>query len=289
MKRHRTGRIINVGLLLGFCFLCVYPYWNVVIYALNDSTDALKGSLYLFPRVPTLFNFSELLKNIEIVRAFGVSLFRTAFGVVTSVVMNAMFAYAFSKKYLVGRNFIKWMVVIPLYFAPGIVPMYIVLKQLHLTNSLLTYIIPHIYGSYIIIILHSFFVTIPRSLEEAARIDGAGDGMIFFRIVWPTSKPVLAYIALFQALWHWNDWFIGATYVFDQKIIPVQTLLLNMIKERAADVMIDPSAFAEGRREVTARSLQMAMIVITTVPILLVYPFLQKYFVQGIMIGSIKG
>ncbi len=210
---------------------------------------------------------------------------------VSALVLNAMFAYAFSKKDLLFRPFIKWMVVIPMYFTGGMIPLFIVLRNLGMINNLLTYVVPYTYGSFIIITLHSFFVTIPPSIEEAALIDGAGYGQIFFLIIWPTSTPVLAYIVLFQALFHWNDWFVGATFIFIQDLIPAQTYLLNMIKERSANVLTDPTVMAErdeaGR--VTSRSLQIAMIVITTLPILTTYPLLQKYFVKGLMIGSIKG
>ncbi len=291
LKRMTWGDYLNYALLIGFVLLCVYPYYSVVIYAFNESVDANRGSLYLWPRRPTLENFALLLSDSEILRSFLISIYRTVVGVVSSLVLNAMFAYAFSKKDLLFRPLIKWMVVIPMYFTGGMIPLFIALRNLGMINNLLTYVVPYTYGSFIIIILHSFFVTIPASLEEAALIDGAGYGQIFFRIVWPTSTPVLAYIVLFQALFHWNDWFVGATFIFNQDLIPAQTYLLNMIKERSADVMIDPTVMAEREEagRVTSRSLQMAMIVITTLPILTTYPFLQKYFVKGLMIGSIKG
>lgn len=289
IRKIKIGTIVNYSIIASFCFLCFFPFFNVVVYSFNDSIDAIRGGLYFWPRVFSTDSYRLLLADPRIFQAYRVTITRTVLGVVSSVFLNALFAYAYAQKDLIGKTFIKWMIIIPLYFSGGMIPLFIVLRNLGLVNKIATYIVPYIYGSYMIIIFYTFFRRLPKSLEEAAMIDGAGYGRVFLYIILPISKPVMAYIALFQALWHWNDWFVGATYVFSQDLMPIQTLLLNMIQSRAADTFKDPALLLNDEVAVTSQSLQMAMIVIATVPILMVYPFLQKYFVKGIMLGSIKG
>jgi putative aldouronate transport system permease protein len=288
-KKISIGTVINYAFIASFCFLCFFPFYNVIVYSFNDSIDAIRGGLWFWPRVFSTNSYRLLLTDQRVFRAYQVTVTRTLLGVLSSVLLNALFAYAYAQKDLVGKTFLKWMIVIPLYFSGGMIPLFIVLRNLGLVNKMATYVVPYIYGSYMIIILYTFFRRLPQSLEEAAMIDGAGYGRVFLAIILPISSPVLAYIALFQALWHWNDWFIGATYVYRQDLMPIQTLLLNMIQSRAADTFKEPGLLINDESAVTSQSLQMAMIVIATVPILMVYPFLQKYFVRGIMLGSIKG
>jgi putative aldouronate transport system permease protein len=197
-----------------FSIACVYPFLYVLSISLNDAMDAQKGGIYLWPRKWSLENYEQVFKNEKVISAFGISVFRVVIGTIMSVLLNASFAYALSKRYLRGRRIMNWMVVIPMFFSGGIIPFFLVLHNINLTNSVWTYIIPFLYGSFYIILFRSFFVGIPESLEEAARIDGAHDLRLFLQIIIPISAPVMAAVTLFIGVWHWNDWFVGTAYIF---------------------------------------------------------------------------
>jgi putative aldouronate transport system permease protein len=214
-------------------------------------------------------------------------------GTALTVVLNACFAYSLTKKDLPGRKFILWFVVIPMYFGGGIIPYFLVCRALGLVNTLLVYVLPWIFGPFYILLIRVGLLEVPSSLEESAKLDGAGYGAIFFRIYFPLSLPVLATVALLSGIGHWNDWFDGTVMVLTSRLWPLQTLLLHIIQ--GADIM----AFFKKRNiaiagsymkntRITVESIKMAMLVITVAPIVLLYPFLQRYFMKGLMLGSLK-
>jgi putative aldouronate transport system permease protein len=273
-----------------FSIASLYPFLYVLSISLNDAVDAQRGGIYLWPRVLSLENYAKVFQNDRLLSALGVSLFRVIAGTTIAVLLNAAFSYALSKKYLRGRSLINWIVIIPMFFGGGIIPFFLVLHNLHLTNNLWTYVIPFIYGPFYIVLFRSFFVGLPEALEEAARIDGANDFRIFVQIVLPLSAPVLAAVTLFIGVWNWNDWFVGTAYIFKPQLWTLQNLLYSIIQ--SADVSSFKDAIsqttASKKVKVSVESLKMAMIIVTVLPIVMIYPFLQKHFVAGVMIGSLK-
>ncbi|MBE9914936.1 carbohydrate ABC transporter permease [Paenibacillus donghaensis] len=290
--RLMTG--LNYGLLILLCLSIILPTINVLALSLNVGTDAAKGGIYFWPRQFTLDNFKEVFKQSNIVNAFLISIFRTVLGTVLSVILTAMAAYALKSKTLPGQKQLTFFVFFTMLFSGGLIPYYILLKQLHLTNSIWVYVIPVLYSVWNMMIMRSFFEQTPDGLEEAARIDGCGDLAIFFRIILPTSKPVIATISLFNAVGHWNDWFTGSFYVRNQSIKPLSTVLQEMLTKQQAlsDTLMNATGSMQmqmlDKIQVTGTSLKMATIIIVVTPIVIVYPFLQKYFAKGVMIGSMK-
>lgn len=206
-----------------------------------------------------------------------------------------MFAYGLSKKELVGHRFYTVFCIIPMYIGGGLVPTYLPMHSLKLTNTFWVYVVPSAIGIWNMILMRTYFCGIPAGLEESALMDGAGYFRIFFQIILPISTPIIATIALFNAVWHWNSWFDAAIYVTDADLKPLQSVLINVINQaKQAQKLAEENAgvaseFIEKMTSVSERSLTMATMIVTVVPILLSYPFLQKYFVKGMMVGSLKG
>lgn len=296
MKKKITWfSVLNTILLALVGFSMVYPFIYILAYSLNDGKDSMLGAIYFTPRVFTLDNYAEVFQNPRIWQAYRITLARTILGTFLHVSLCTLAAYALSKKTLPGRTFFTFYIFLPTIFNAGFIPYFITLQKLHLINSFWVYILPLLFNFMHIVIIRTFLQGIPEELEESARIDGYGDLQIFLRIILPLSGPVLATIALFIGVAHWNDWFAGAYYVSNKDMIPVQTLLQQMLTEAEALSTSMQRAAQQGGQTVsmmtgaTPESLRMALLVITVFPILCIYPFLQKYFVKGVMIGSVKG
>ncbi|MBM7564788.1 carbohydrate ABC transporter permease [Paenibacillus sacheonensis] len=280
--------------LLGFSM--IYPFIYILVYSLNDGKDSMMGALYFFPRKFTFDNYSQVFDNPKIWAAYKITLMRTLLGTFLSVLLSTLMAYALSKKTLPGRTFFTFYIFLPTIFSAGFIPYFITLQKLHLINTFWVYVIPSLFSFMHIVIIRTFLQGIPEELEESARIDGYGDFQIFTRIILPLSGPVLATIGLFVGVAHWNDWFTGAYYVSNKDLIPVQTMLQQMLTEAEALSNAAQQASQNGGQTInvngagsTPESLRMALLVIAVFPILCVYPFLQRFFVKGTMIGSVKG
>ena len=298
-KKKASERIfdgINYTFMVLLCAACIYPFVMVLALSLNDGKDAMMGGIYLYPRMFTFDNYNKMLGDRRLIGSLLISVYRTALGAGLAVVLNSMFAYAISKRTLPGRKFFGFFVLVPMYFSGGIIPYYIVCQSLGLINNVLVYVIPWIFLPFYILMIRVHFLNLPDSLEESAKLEGAGYFTIFFRIVFPLSTPVLATVALLSGVMHWNDWFDGTVMVSTDRLWPLQTLLLKIVqgsdimayfKERnlSATGAIGPSR----KVAVTPESLKMTMLMITVIPIVAIYPFLQKYIIKGLLIGSIKG
>lgn len=290
LKKIKPFDIVNVLFLLLICFVMLYPIWYVIVNSFSQGTEVLKGGIYWWPRKFCLENYEAVFKNREIYTAFGVTVLKTVIGTVTSVLFTAMVAYGLSKTYLVGRKFFMVFGVITMFFSGGLIPYFLVIKQLGLLDSFWVYIIPSLFGFYNAIIFMTFFRNIPVELEESARIDGANDFKIFFKIILPVSGPVIATIALFNGVGQWNDYFTGVIYITNEQwLIPIQTFLYKIISESSSTRIVANMPANVRNSMVTSTTIKYATMVVTTFPIVCVYPFLQKYFVQGIMVGSVKG
>lgn len=289
-------KAINYSLLTLLGISTFYPFYYVLVQSLNDGKDALKGGLYFFPRVWTLANYTKAFEDPIILNAFGISVFRTIVGTLLSVLLTAMAAYALARKNLVGKSIISFYFFITTIFSGGMIPFFIVLREFRLTSSLWIYILPSIYSFFNLIIMRTYFQSsIPFELWESATVDGCSEQRIFFQIYLPLSLPMLATIVLFVGVGHWNDWFTGAYYVTDKQLRPAATILQQILSEANFEQSTDvagnyrQNASVSSTANTTPESLRMAFVMIITLPIIFIYPFLQKYFVNGIMIGSVKG
>ncbi|AIQ33580.1 MULTISPECIES: carbohydrate ABC transporter permease [Paenibacillus] len=281
--------IVNNIIMLCICFITLYPIWYVLVNAFNEGTDAMRGGIYWWPRVFSLGNFKAVFDSPGIMQAMWITVAKTVIGTVLHVFFTAMVAYAFSRKGLIGGKFYMLMGTVTLFFAGGLIPSFLLIKDLQLLDNFLVYIIPAMFSFFDLIIFMTFFREIPEGLEEAARIDGANDWSIFLRIVLPVSMPVIATIALFHGVFQWNDYFTGMIYINNTELQPIQTYLFRVVAQSSSTQMMVAAQGSGMTRSVTSQSIKLATMVVTTLPIVFVYPFLQRYFVKGMMIGSIKG
>jgi putative aldouronate transport system permease protein len=281
--------IVNNIIMLCICFITLYPIWYVLVNAFNEGTDAMRGGIYWWPRVFSLGNFKAVFDSPGIMQAMWITVAKTVIGTVLHVFFTAMVAYAFSRKGLIGGKIYMFMGTVTLFFAGGLIPSFLLIKDLQLLDNFLVYIIPAMFSFFDLIIFMTFFREIPEGLEEAARIDGANDWSIFLRIVLPVSMPVIATIALFHGVFQWNDYFTGMIYINNTDLQPIQTYLFRVVAQSSSTQMMVAAQGSGMTRSVTSQSIKLATMVVTTLPIVFVYPFLQRYFVKGMMIGSIKG
>ncbi|HAH61330.1 MAG TPA: ABC transporter permease [Treponema sp.] len=283
-----SDTLINL-LMVIICFIALYPVWYTIIISFNDSADSMRGGIYWWPRKFSLESYRTVFQDQTIIKAFIVTILRTLIGTVTSVFFTAMVGYAFSKKYIMFNKFYTVFGTITMFFGGGLIPYFITIKNIGLYDSFWVYIIPNLFNFYNMIIFMSFFRELPAGLEESAKLDGANDLRIFIRIVLPLSMPVVATIALFNGVWHWNDYFSGVMYINNSDLQPIQTFLYRVVASASASKAVVAMPAGITAQQVSSQSVRLATMVVTTAPIMCVYPFLQKYFVKGIMIGSIKG
>lgn len=285
ISSNRIFSFFNVTLSVIITAVIILPLWNIVVNSFSSSMAVAEGKGIFFPREFSLSNYRAVFKDDSIGRAFMISVLKTVISVVCHVFFCSMVAFGMSKSNLRGRKFYTAMGVFTMFFSGGMIPTYLLLKSLGLLNKFAVYIIPCLFNYYDMIILMNFFRQVPSSLEESARMDGAGVWKVFLQIILPLSKPALATIALFHGVSHWNDFMTARLYILDEKLYPLQMKLYEIIVNQQMASMRNPSGVV---LETTARGVQLATIVVTTVPILIIYPLLQKHFVSGIMLGAVK-
>jgi len=271
--------------------ITLYPFLNVTAKSFNDPIDTVKGGIHIFPRVFTISNYTGLFEGgSNLPSAFRMSVLRTVIGTVSGLLCCAMFAFALSRADFMFRRSFTIILVITMYVGGGLIPEYLLIRNLKLINTFWVYIIPGLINAFNVIVIRAFMDTIPFSLQESAKMDGANDITIFFKIILPLCKPVLATIALFIAVGQWNSWF--DTYLYARSKPELSTLQFELMKilDSAQAVGSATDIYSEGLRSAkrNPEAIKMAITVIATVPILIVYPFLQKYFVSGITLGAVK-
>lgn len=284
-------KAIIVFCLILLCALIVLPFLNVLALAFNDGKDAVRGGITFWPRVFSTDNIRYVLGNSKYLNAYKITISRTLLGSTLSVAITAAAAYALRTKTLPGRKMFNRFFVLTMFFSGGTIPTYLVLNSYGLLNTFWVYIINGaLISAWDLMVMRTFFEGINEELEEAAKLDGANNFTVFVRIILPLSKSVLAVIFLFKAVYHWNDWFSGAYYIKDAALYPMQTIVQRMLQlEEALKDLNAEGADNLLSRSITGESLKMAIVFITITPIICVYPFVQKYFVKGVMIGSVKG
>jgi putative aldouronate transport system permease protein len=276
--------IVNNLLLVLIAVIIVVPLWNIVISSFSSGKALAEGGFVFFPKEYSLENYRTVLRDSSIWKSYLISIAKTVIGVITHLFFCSMVAFAMSKQYLRGRKLYTAMGVITMFFSGGMIPTYLLMKNLGLLNNFMVYILPQLFSYYDMVILMNFFRQVPPSLEESAQIDGAGVWTVFLRIILPLSKPALATIALFNGVYQWNDFMTAKLYVTNKDLYPVQMKLYEIIVQQQTQTMSVGSFVME----TTTKGVQLATIVITTVPIVIVYPMLQKHFVSGMMLGAVK-
>ena len=280
------GFCLIICLIVLFC--CLYPFYYLLIMSFNDGTDAMRGGIYLFPRKFTLKNYFAFFEDAVWFRAFVVTAARTVVGTVSTVIVTCLVAYGLSYQRLMFRKVYTSVIIFCMYCSGGLIPYYVVLRSLGLINTFGVYIIPSLLSLFFVLVGITFFQGIPPELREAALIDGSSEFSLFFRIILPVSLPFLATIALFSGVGHWNSWFDSAFFVQSPELRTLGYVLMQIINKNTLPTGA-AAQVATLHREVTSKSVQMAAMVIAVFPIMCVYPFLQKYFVKGGMIGAVKG
>ena len=290
-KKFAIFPIINIIILSLFGVITLYPCLNVVAKAFSSQGYVISGQVYLIPKGFQLDTISYVLSKPEFLNSFKISVFVTIFGTLFAMFLTVLTAYPLSKPTLRGRKFFLGIFVFIMLFGAGMVPNYILYRSLHLTNTIWALIFSGAFSVFNLFIVKNYYESLPETVEEAARIDGASNMKILFQIVLPMSLPVVATVTLFYGVSYWNNYFAGVMYITDPSLKSLQQYLYDLIT--LAMNTVDSTGVAvdgaENLANITGEVVRSATIVVSTIPILVLYPFLQKYFVKGVTIGSVKG
>ncbi|MCB2307053.1 carbohydrate ABC transporter permease [Clostridium estertheticum] len=285
----------NAIFMVVIVVVTLYPFLNILAISFNNASDTLRGGIYIWPREWTLFNFSSIFATGFLYHAFFISVLRTVISTVLNLFFTTMLAYTLSRKEYFLRKFITTVFVLTMYFSAGMIPSYFLIKNLGLMNHFIVYILPSMIGAFNLIVIRTYIKSLPDSMIEAAKIDGAGEFSIFIKIVFPLCKPVLAVVGLFVAVGAWNTWF--DTFLYASSNQNLSTLQYELMKLLSTSMQTATTAVAQfggkgalsgSSDSVTPQSIRAASTVVAALPILMVYPFLQKYFVVGLNVGSVK-
>lgn len=278
-----------------FTLICIYPFYYLIINTISANDLSANGMINFLPKKIHFQNYINVIKIRGLSTALWISIARTVIGTCCTVLASAFMGFLFIQQKMWRRKFWYRFIIVTMYFNAGLIPMYLTMKNLHLTNTFLVYILPAIVQPFNVILVKTYMESIPRSLQEAAEIDGAGIVTIFYRIIFPISTPILATIAIFSAVGQWNSFQDTLIYITDQKLYSLQYLLYTYINQaNSLAALIKNTAGSGGNymalaTQQTPTSVRMTITVIVVLPILFIYPMFQRYFVKGIMIGSVKG
>ena len=292
-KGEKCFDAFNVLLMISLTIIFVYPYLNTIAISLNDGMDTMLGGITIFPRKFTWVNYKTIFDTEQIPRAFVLTVFITICNTLLALLVTTGAAYAITKRDLPFRNFITWFLIIPMYIGGGVIPTFILYRYLGLLNNILVYIIPGAFSFYNMAIIRTFIQGLPKGLEESAILDGANEVIVLFKIILPLCMPVIATIALWLMVGSWNSWMPTLYYVNERSLFTLQYVVMQLIKQgdilqklAAETALTGGESIAEA--QTTSESVKAAAIIFSTIPILMTYPFLQKYFVKGVTIGAIK-
>jgi putative aldouronate transport system permease protein len=291
-KKFDLSQIILMFLVTLFCIFCLVPFIMVISGSFSTEKDIYQYGYTLIPRHPTLLSYKILLvSSARVINAYKVSIIVTVCGTLLGLIVNALGGYAMARRTLKYRNILSMYALLTIMFNGGLVPWYIVcVNYLHLKDTLYALILPAVANAFYMYLIRNYLLSIPEELYESAKIEGSGEWRIFVQIILPLAKPVLATIGLFFALQYWNDWFLGLMYTDKQELQPLQLILRVIINN--IDFLRNSTNAAEMQRltaAIPSQGVKMAATIITIGPIVFVYPFLQKFFIKGIMVGAVKG
>ena len=275
-------------IMLLVCFITLYPMWYIVANSLAAADSASLGATAWWPSSVSFDSYKVVFQNEYIVSGFLVTIARTVIAPAAHVIFTAVVAYGLSRPQLVGRKLYMKIAMITMFFNGGLIPNFILMLNLHLYNTFWVFVIPGMFTFYDMIIFISFFRTIPDSLLESAKIDGASEYKIFWKILLPNCKAVIATIVLFAGVYHWNDYYQGIIYIRNKSLQPLQTILYKLLAESSMTTQQQQAMLALGGSTPSV-TIKFASMVVATLPIICIYPFIQKYLVKGVMIGAIKG
>ncbi|REK65026.1 MAG: ABC transporter permease [Cohnella sp.] len=281
----RIGHAANLILLAMMGLVALFPFLHVLSQSLSSHTAIVSGRVTVYPVGLQLEAYHQLLQDRAFYLSFGVAIVRTVLGTAINMTLTCLMAYSLSRKHLKGRGLIMNMVIFTMIFNGGMIPTFLLLKQLHLLDTLWSLILPSAVSAFNLILLKNFFQSIPESLVESARIDGAGHGVILWRLFIPLSLPAMATLTLFYAVMHWNTYFDAVMYINNPKLLPLQVYLRNVIVLNDSNMNVTDFS---GATLISRESLKAATIISSVVPMIAVYPFVQHYFVKGVMLGAVK-
>jgi putative aldouronate transport system permease protein len=287
-RQHPLVRWALIIFMVALAVVMMFPFAYVLWTSFASFQDAVSADPLQLPRHPTLEGYQWLFNGGIIIPAFGISILVTVLATAIGTVLVAGFAYGLSLRGLPGGKFFLWFVLLTLLITSGIIPQYLLIQQMKLLDSIWAMVLPGAVSGFHIIIMRQFFLNVPQELIDSARIDGANDWQILWRVMLPLSKAVLAVVALFEAVAHWNNFFRAVIYISDPSLFPL-ALVLRQLVLQGQSLTDQSSQLGTNVLPPPSLALQMAAVVITTIPILLVYPFLQKHFTKGVLTGSIKG
>lgn len=292
-NRSAASKAMNAVLyvvLTAFAILCIYPFYYIIIYSISDANQAASG-LFLLPKGFSLETYKGLFLLNDIPQALLISVSRSILGAIIAILGSSFFAYLVTNQKMIARRFVYRFVVLTMYLNAGLIPWYMTMKAYGLQNNFLLYIVPGLVTAYYVILIKTYIESLPRELEESALIDGAGIFTRYFRIIMPLSKPIIATIAVYAVVGQWNAWTDNYFLISDARLQTLQMILYNYLNQanrfqQMSSSAMDASAAAS---MITPTSVKMCVTVVVVIPIMCVYPFLQRYFVKGIMMGAVKG
>ena len=289
--RNTAFDYVNIVLMALLCMTIIVPFWHLLVISVSTPYYATRSGLHMIPDSVNFVTYRRVLSSHFIWTGYRATILRTIFGTIIQLFMTAMGAYVLSKTYFPNRTFWTLFIVFTMYFSGGLIPSYLLIGQLKLYDTYAAMILPGLVGTYNMILIRNYFRSIPQDLEDAALIDGAGQWTTFTRIMIPVSTPILATIALWLAVGHWNAWYDVLLYMRSDDKMTLQIILRRIVLEGTQKMldMSSSSVIDDSDIAVSTDGLKAATIYVATLPILLVYPFIQKYFVKGIMVGSLKG
>ncbi len=290
LHRRRTDPV-NLGIYLLFAvlaFLTIFPFYNVIILSLTNIQSYASHIPYILPYEIDWSAYKEIINDKYFVKSLGVTVFITIVGTALNMLVSTMTAYVLSRKRLLGRKFFTGMLLFTMLFSGGLVPTYLTVQAYGLQNSIWSMIFPCMLNTYYVLIMRNYFMTLPDALEDAAKIDGANDIQILFRVYVPISRPFMATFGLFYAVERWNEWWNAYIYISDKDLKPLQIYLKDILVTYNTQLAPQLQSMLEGQQTSFPVAMHMATIVVTMLPIICVYPFVQKHFVKGVMLGSIK-
>ena len=290
-KGEKIFNVFNYIILTIFALTTLYPFLYTLTISLSTAAEAERIGLHILPNPDkmSLEPYRLVFSNKEIWGAYKWTLFRTIVGTIMGLVVTCFYGYALSRPGLPLKKIFTTFLMFTMMFNGGQIPTYLNIKNLGLIDSVWVYVLPYLIGAYNVVVAKSFFAALPESLNESARIDGAGEFRIFFQIIVPLSKPIIMTLALWMAVAHWNQWFDSLMYINSEDKKVVQSFLQRIVTSGNTDMLKDVNASDQDKKEVIGKTIQSATIMVTILPILCVYPFIQKYFVKGVTLGAVKG
>ncbi|MBO7743144.1 carbohydrate ABC transporter permease [Paenibacillus sp. MWE-103] len=296
LQRHTlatiTGNACVYGSLICLFIITFFPFWHIFVLSLNDASDPAYGQFMLWPNEFSLESYKTVLKDSEILNSILVTVGRTIVGVPLTLACISMLAYALSKRELVGWRGINLFFIFTMYFGGGLIPTYMIVRSLHLIDSFWVFIFPGVISVFWMILVRTYMEGLPKEMEEAAQMEGANDIQIFLKVILPVCTPVMATIALFSAISHWNAWYDSYIYTYAASLKTLSAVLVKILNQyQTNDMLNEAQQLANEQRKmpVSSETIRMAVTMVATLPIIFLYPLLQKYFLKGMLIGSVKG